>query len=93
MIRLWYHENLRVFGDRLINNFDRKYLDDILCKEIKGQFKLEKSDVFNSERLVYGDYLDGNDIENRVYKQVIDLKGFVAKIEEYLEDYNGMHKI
>lgn len=93
LIRMWYHENLRVFGDRLINNTDRKWLDDLLCKEAKGKFNLEKKEIFNSERLIYGDYLDGIDVENRVYKQIVDLKGFVHKIEEYLEDYNSMYKI
>lgn len=31
MVRLWYHENLRVFHDRLINEKDREYLKDLLA--------------------------------------------------------------
>jgi hypothetical protein len=30
----------------------------------------------NSERLIFGDFMDGIDVENRVYKQIEDLKGF-----------------
>lgn len=36
--------------------------------------------------------MDGIDVENRVYKQIEDLKGFQTKVEEYLDDYNGTVK-
>lgn len=46
----------------------------------------------NAERLIFGDFMDGIDVENRVYKQIEDLKAFQTKIEEYLNDYNGTVK-
>jgi len=30
LMRLWFHENTRVIGDRLINNIDRKFLSGIM---------------------------------------------------------------
>jgi dynein heavy chain, axonemal len=30
MARLWYHENMRIFHDRLIDEEDREYLKDML---------------------------------------------------------------
>ena len=36
--------------------------------------------------------MDGIDAETRVYKQIEDLKIFVGKIEDYLEDYNSSVK-
>jgi dynein heavy chain len=37
--------------------------------------------------------MDGIDAEPRIYKQIVDLKVLVNKIEEFLEEYNGTVKI
>lgn len=37
--------------------------------------------------------MDGIDTDTRIYRQVTDLKIFVQKIEEFLEEYNGSVKI
>jgi hypothetical protein len=60
------HENQRVFGDRMINNVDREVLLTLLLTEAE-KFKLKKADVFNVERLIFGDYISGIDGENRPY--------------------------
>jgi hypothetical protein len=36
--------------------------------------------------------MDGIESETRTYKQVEDLKKFVIKIEDYLEEYNSAIK-
>ena len=84
---------MRVFGDRLIDNIDRKWLTDFCLEESCKTFNLEKEGIFNSERIIYGDYMDGIDAEPRIYRQLNDLKVFVTKIEEFLEEYNGSVKI
>ena len=38
VVRLWVHENMRVFSDRLINTADRKWLQDHLCDEACSSF-------------------------------------------------------
>lgn len=93
VVRLWLHENSRVFGDRLIDNIDRNWLLDYCLDESKKTFNLEKAGIFNAERIIYGDYMDGIDAEPRIYRQISDLKVFVQKIEEFLEEYNGSVKI
>jgi dynein heavy chain, axonemal len=92
LLRMWIHENKRVFGDRLIDNIDRDWLEGILVDECKTTFNLERKDIFNSARLIFGDYMQGIDVETRIYAQVENLKDFVSKIEEYLEEYNGSVK-
>jgi len=67
IIRIWIHENKRVFGDRLIDNIDRDWLDELITKEPMETFSLEKKEIFNAERLVYGDYMGGIDVETRTY--------------------------
>jgi len=87
VLRLWLHESQRVFADRMINNEDKQVLQDLLVAEIE-KFKLKKEDIFNVERIIFGDYISGIDGENRPYVQVLDIKLMITKIEEYLEDHN-----
>jgi len=89
---MWVHENTRVFGDRLIDNVDRKWLEGILVKESCETFKLEKEALMNANRIIYGDYMDGIDAETRIYRQITDTQILVDKVIEYLEEYNGSVK-
>ena len=93
LLRLWIHENKRVFSDRLTDNPDRKFIDDLLIEKAKSKFDCKKEDIFNAERIIFGDFMDGIDVETRVYRQIEDLRGMQTKIEEYLEDYNSVNKI
>ena len=92
MVRIWIHENKRVFGDRLNDAPDRKFLDDLLIDRAQVKFALSKTEIFNAERIIYGDFMDGIEMETRVYKQIEDLKLLQNKIEEYLDDYNSSVK-
>ena len=93
LVRLWIHENKRVFSDRLNDNPDRKFMDDLLLEKAQAKFDLSKDDIFNAERIIFGDFMDGIDVETRVYRQMEDLRGMQSKVEEYLEEYNGTFKV
>ena len=92
LARMWVHENTRVFGDRLIDNTDRKWLEGILVEESCKTFSLEKEALMNANRIIYGDYMDGIDAETRIYRQITDTQILVDKVIEYLEEYNGAVK-
>jgi len=92
MVRLWVHENQRVFGDRLIDDIDRKWLSNLLTSEAIKTFSLEEKSIYNAERLIFGDYMDSIDAETRIYKQIVDLNVLVSKVIDYLEEYNGSVK-
>jgi len=91
-VRLWVHENKRVFGDRLCDDPDRAWLDKVLAAEGCATFSLGHDEIFNAERLIFGGFMDGIEVETRVYRQIPDLVVLVAKITEYLEEYNSSVK-
>jgi dynein heavy chain len=90
LMKLWIHENQRVFGDRMTIP-DKAILLDLLLAETE-KLKLKKTDIFTVERLLYGDYMNGIDGENRPYVQINDLVAIITKINEYLEDFNSGSK-
>jgi dynein heavy chain len=92
LLRLWVHENQRVFGDRMINDQDKQVLLDLLMNEADRKFKLTKEQIFENDRIIYGDFGFGIDAENRPYQYLVDLPGMMTKVSEYLEDYNSMSK-
>ena len=63
MVKLWYHENMRVFHDRLTTNEDRIYLKDLLEDKIKNSFKLETEQIMDTERLLFADIMGGRDTD------------------------------
>jgi hypothetical protein len=50
----------------MINEADKSVLLDLLLAEV-AKFSLKKEQVFNVERIIYGDYYNGIDGENRPY--------------------------
>jgi dynein heavy chain len=92
MARLWIHENSRVFGDRLIEDEDRDWLANLLNGEAVETLSLKKKDIYVSERIVFGDFMSGLEVEPRIYTQIMDMKVFLNKIIEYLEEYNNITK-
>jgi len=104
LIRLWVHENLRVFRDRLVNNDDREWFDgqlrvlipkyfngDVFAKaDANGNGCLEWEEVVHCEmaHLIYGDFMDPA-ADPKLYSEITDTVKMVAVVEEYLEDYNA----
>lgn len=66
IIRLWYHENMRIFHDRLIDEIDRDSLKKLLVDQFVS-FNKPVEEILNVERIIFGDYLHGRDVEPRHY--------------------------
>lgn len=71
----------------MINYEDKDILVDLMVPEME-KFKLKREDIFNVERLIYGDYMAGIDGENRPYIQVLEIQEMLTRIIEYLDDHN-----
>ena len=89
LIKLWVHECMRVFRDRLICDPDRHTLDDEIDRLTMEEIGFEGgiNELVTTERLVYGNFMVP-DIESRVYDEVTDMQAFVTSISQFLQDYN-----
>ena len=57
MIKLWAHECLRVFSDRLISDSDHDKFDELLKEQIKEKFKKEWSSIVTVEPLMFASFV------------------------------------
>ena len=105
--RLWVHEVLRVFYDRLIDPNDKVMVYEKLRSCVKDHFK-EMFDVafdrFEKDGegkvtesslrdLMFGTYLDTDASDEDVrYDEVTDLQAFYDVSNSCLEEYNSAHK-
>ncbi|XP_054012221.1 dynein axonemal heavy chain 6 [Hylaeus anthracinus] len=94
MYRLFYHECLRVFHDRLINVEDKSYFFKLLnniCGITFGTEVVRLPDEKIIEKppvLLFGDFMAfGAAREQRIYEELTDLTKVKRTLEDYLEDY------
>ena len=91
IVRLWFHEMTRVFGDRLISTDDREWLRKKIEKETEEVFNQDLQEIYkHGQKLIYCDFLSGEFSKN--YTQVLDVKNFIKRIEDELEKYNENSK-
>jgi len=69
VLRLWYHENCRVFQDRLVNDEDRKWFVDLIRDKMASGFEASMDDVVKDSTMIYGDFMVPN-AENKIYGEV-----------------------
>ncbi|KAJ3395883.1 Dynein heavy chain 1, axonemal [Lobulomyces angularis] len=88
IVRLWAHECLRVFHDRLVDNTDKTWFIDLVKNTMSDHLQMEWKDVVTSEPLIYGDYMTPG-ADPRIYIEVKEMRKLVKLAEEYLDDYNS----
>lgn len=104
--KLWIHEILRVFGDRLIEQSDRRWLFLIIKHTVETTLK-ERFDTIlnylpkfqdeiteNSLRsLIFGNFMDIDLIpEDRRYQEIPSMEEYHQVILSFLEEYNDTHR-
>ncbi|XP_035886761.1 dynein heavy chain 1, axonemal isoform X2 [Phyllostomus discolor] len=89
LLRLWYHENCRVFRDRLVNEEDRSWFDKLLESHME-KWEVAFSEVCPFQPILYGDFMSpGSDVKS--YELITSEKKMMRVIEEYMEDYNQIN--
>ena len=104
LMRLWVHEVLRVFYDRLISDEDRswmlKAIEEIAERQMKEKFsrivaKPENRDakitMQDLKSNLFGDYMTPGAVP-RLYTEVVGLKEMLAICNDYLSDFNATSK-
>ena len=104
-VRLWMHEVLRVFYDRLTDDKDRNWLIDLLRDILKKNFGFDINKLMEHlltpedegtvsiavvRRLLFGDF--GNPEGKRVYAEMQDPEKVITVCNNFLEDHNAMSK-
>ncbi|ERL87542.1 hypothetical protein D910_04933 [Dendroctonus ponderosae] len=99
IMRLFYHECLRVFHDRLINVEDKSYfyyLMKEICSRNFGTPVLQLPDntglIENPPILLFGDFMQfGAERENRIYEELKNIDKVKSLLQDYLDDFNLMY--
>ncbi|XP_045784195.1 dynein axonemal heavy chain 6 [Maniola jurtina] len=97
MLRLFYHECLRVFHDRLINIEDKSYFYHLMSTVCQKNFQQPILDIPDTPiieqppLLLFGDFMNSAiPKENRQYQEIPDIEKLMIVLKEYLEEYNSM---
>ncbi|XP_026529026.1 dynein heavy chain 1, axonemal [Notechis scutatus] len=89
LLRLWYHESCRVFRDRLVNDEDRNWFDDLM-KGMMLEWKTSFYEVVPFEPLLYADFMTpGSDV--KLYELIDSKEKLIHVIEEYMDEYNQIN--
>ena len=87
--KLWMHECLRVFHDRLINSEDKLWFTKMVCELTNVYFRcrFEHDELFTGQgHLLFGDLLKLESSKN--YEEIKDHNKLKSILQEFLEDYN-----
>ena len=97
MIKLWAHECLRVFQDRMISQSDRDIFQTMINSVIKDNFKKEWSSLVKVEPLLFASFVPicfpGGDDKKKpytdVYCELYDREKTKKTAEDSLTDFNN----
>lgn len=99
-MRLWVHETLRVFSDRLIDEIDRQLMLDKIREVLRRQFNMNFDNIFehldlNGDKkvdtldeirgLIFTNILAPLGAPKRPYEEILEM----AKLTEACEDSLG----
>jgi dynein heavy chain len=85
LVKLWAHEEARVFRDRLIDQEDRDKFNSFMGDVIISELEMDDLPVEEFGDLLFGDYLTR---EDKAYQEVHSLTKLNDLLTEYLEEYN-----
>lgn len=85
-LKLWYHESLRVFHDRLVSINDQSYLIST-ARSFLQDFDADIRMIINDKRLIFTDFHTSE--PERPYCCIDNMEQLVNRLKELQEDYNN----
>ncbi|RLN44872.1 hypothetical protein BBJ28_00009701 [Nothophytophthora sp. Chile5] len=105
MLRLWVHENMRVFKDRFTTPSDHQWFVDLLQGQVAGVFgellgipgatavdiaaKKAAWDLVHPTPTLFYGDYMVPGADPKVYEEIADVEKLQSQVEEYLNDYNA----
>lgn len=96
--RLWYHETLRVYHDRLVCQEDKSYfhklLQSVSSRYLSGpvlEFSPTDENFTNPPMLIFGDFMNPVSKDSRVYEEITNIEKLKAVLLENLLDFNMLY--
>lgn len=99
--KLWVHEALRVFSDRLIDVADRQWFFDQISNVVGNVFKEQMNQLFSAygtvdaisiQKLLFGSYMDTDSLpDDRCYEENSE-RGLREVATNAIAEYNSVHK-
>jgi dynein heavy chain len=91
LVRLWAHECLRVFHDRLVDTTDRSWFHRTLAAKVQEHFRMNWTAIRGPEEsVIFGDFSDPR-ATKKVYQELADREQLFKVMQTYLEDYNAIN--
>ena len=92
-VKLWRNEAIRVYGDRLIDDSDRKVVIEEIIPDIVENYFKEQAEYALQEPLLFGDFRNADPVEQenpepRLYEDLGDYETVTEKFKKLLEEYN-----
>lgn len=94
LMRLFSHECLRVFHDRLVSVEDKSYFCKLLAEVNTRSFSNPVLEVPEDVTLkppifIFGDFMNpSSPHDERIYEEIKDVRKLVNVLQDYLDDYN-----
>ncbi|XP_068109284.1 dynein axonemal heavy chain 1 [Hyperolius riggenbachi] len=89
LLKLWYHESCRVFQDRLVNDEDRSWFDELMKGRMQ-EFEASFEEVIPLQPVLYGDFMTSGS-DSKTYQLIEDREKLIRVMEDYMEDYNQIN--
>ncbi len=95
-VKLWIHENQRIYSDRLTNEVDIKAFQENLASIAKNKFKVSNcntDEIIKNGTLLFSEIHKGDPKEKtRPYDEISDSKDLTKKLNFYLDMFNKENK-